>query len=201
MLHSWAAADDHSGLNIAGNAALGGYDGAVSDLTVTYNAGLASQDRPVADLRRTSESDLSSQQRVFCDVGTVTNLNQVVYFCAAIDAGCADAGAIDAGVGLDFDVVADDDRLRLRNFVPAPGFVFGEAKSVGSNDHAVLQKDVVAKFAALTDYGMSMGEKVVTDLYIAVDDDMSEEHCVFTNLNILADDCVRTDMRSGADLG
>ena len=69
----------------------------------------------------------------------MAHLHQVVYFNPAADAGFADAGAVDARVRLDLDIVLDHDRRGLRDFVPRALAGFRETKTVGTDDYAVLQ--------------------------------------------------------------
>ena len=84
------------------------------------------------------------------DRATVADLDQVVDFRAAADAGLADAGAVDAGIGLDLDVVFDGNVAGLDDFVPAAGVVvivvvmLGEAETVAAYDYAVLEQNVVS---------------------------------------------------------
>ena len=66
------------------------------------------------------------------------------------DAGLADAGAVDAGVGLDLDIALQRDVAGLDDLMPAAGGVliflsnFGESEAVGAHYRAVLQEDIVA---------------------------------------------------------
>ena len=60
-----------------------------------------------------------AQSRVSgADRGAVADLDEVVDLGAGVDAGFADGGAVDAGVGLDLDVVFKDGAARLQDFVP-----------------------------------------------------------------------------------
>ena len=87
---------------------------------------------------------------ILADDRPVTDLDQVVDLRAGTDAGLADRSAVDAGVGLDFNVVVEDSGAGLQDLVPGAAFVTGsmltgEAKAVGSDDGAVLQQDIVAE--------------------------------------------------------
>ena len=148
----------------------------------------------VADFRGAAESDLRAQQRVFADLRSVADLHQVVDLYAASDAGFADAGAVDAGVRLDFDIVFDDDRSRLRNLVPAAFRSLGEAKAIGADHDAVLQQHVVAEAAVLAHHGVRVREEVVADLHSAIDDHVRQQHGAFADLDILVDHDVRANV-------
>src|SRR4029077_1584125 len=150
------AADDGAGGDVVGNAALGGGDGAVADLAVAGNADLSGEDDVLADVGGTGEAGLGAQQRVLADLRAVAHLDKVVDFGAARDVRLADAGAVDASVGLDFHIVFQNCRAGLDNFVPVSGVVFGEAEAVGADHHAILQHHVVSQAAVLAHYGMGV---------------------------------------------
>ena len=73
----------------------------------------------------------------------MTNLHEVVDFGPATDASFAYRRSIDAGVGLNLDVIFKNCRAGLDNFVPS-SLGAGEAKSVGADYDTVLQDDIVA---------------------------------------------------------
>ena len=74
----------------------------------------------------------------------VTYLNEVIDFGSCVNSGFADGGAVDAGVGLDFDSVFEDCRAGLEDLVPGSVGLAGEAEAVGTDDCSVLKDDVVA---------------------------------------------------------
>ena len=132
------SANQCSGGNIVGHAALGRDDCAFSDFAVADDADLSGKNRLVADFRGASQADLCAQQGILADAGTVADLHQIVDFHAACDVGFADAGAVDARIGLHFHVVFNHHRCGLRNLVPASFRRFRESEPVGPDDHAVL---------------------------------------------------------------
>ena len=95
----------------------------------------------------------------------MADLHKIVDLHPAPDVSFADAGAVDAGIRLDFHIVFDHDGRRLRNLVPLSFGSLGEAESVGADDDAVLQEDVVADPAILADYRVRMRKEIVADLY------------------------------------
>src|SRR5437660_5549245 len=99
----------------------------------------------------------------------MTDLNKVIDLRATIDLRHANCGAIDTGVRLDLNIIANHYVPRLHDLVPAAFFIFGEAKSIRPDHHAVLQNDVVADLAELPDRGMSVRKKVTADRDAVID--------------------------------
>src|SRR5205809_64861 len=60
-----------------------------------------------------------------------SNLHQVINLGTAPNARFAQGGAINAGVGLDFNVVLNHHFAGLRNLLPASIIIFGKAKAIG----------------------------------------------------------------------
>ena len=131
----------------------------------------------------------------------MADLDEVVDLGAGVDAGFADGGAVDAGVGLDFDVVFEDDRAGLEDLVPGAVGLAGEAEAVGADDGAVLQDDVVAEVAVLADDGVGVGEEVIAGAGVGVEDDVGEDGGVVADGDVVADDGVGADVGVGSDAG
>jgi len=77
---------------------------------------LPRQDHVVFDHTAAGNTHLRRQQRPPANPDAVGNLHQIVDLGAGADAGLADGGTIDGGVGADLDVVFDDDVRALGNF-------------------------------------------------------------------------------------
>src|SRR5271165_405808 len=205
VIDGGCAADQRAGGNVVGYAALRGNDGGFADLAVPDNADLTRQNHAVANFRGTGEADLRAKQSIFADLRSMTDLHQVVDLDPAPDAGFADAGAVDAGVRLDFHVVFDDDRGGLRNLVPMSFVSLGEAEAVRADHDAILQEHVDADAAVLAHHGVGVGEEIVSDLYTAIDDDVRQQHSIGADLDVLVDDhigadvCVASNLRGGVD--
>ena len=131
----------------------------------------------------------------------MANLDEVVDFGTGVDPGLADRGAVDAGVGLDFDVVFDDRGTGLEDLVPGAVGLAGEAEAVGSDDGSVLQDDVVAQPAVFADDGVGMGEEVVSGLGMRVEDDVGQDDGVVADRDVIADDRVGANVGVIADAG
>src|SRR5271157_4239920 len=130
---------------------------------------------------------------MFADRGAMPNLHQVVDFDAATNAGHSDAGAIDTGVRLYFDIALQHRRARLRDFLPALA-VAGKSEAVAANNGAVLQNDVVTQRAMFTHNGMRVGEKIVANPSAAIDDNVRQQHSIVSNLDMVIDHHVCDDV-------
>jgi len=121
-----------------GDAALGDGDGSVSNLDVAADADLSGQDYVVAYVGGSGESHLGAEQRVVAMV----QLWRRGLGCRSsrrVQSGFADAGAIDAGIGLKFGIALNHHIAGLDDLVPAVAVVFirnialfnfGETKAV-----------------------------------------------------------------------
>ena len=96
---------------------------------MSNDSDLSGENSALANLRRSRQPDLRTQQSVFAYVRSVPDLHQIVDLHPAPNASFADAGPVNARVGLDFHIVADDHRCRLRDFVPASFMRFRESRS------------------------------------------------------------------------
>jgi hypothetical protein len=52
-----------------------------------------------------------------------------------------DAGAIDAGISLDLDIIFQHRWTRLHNLVPLPAIILGESEAVSADDCPILKQD------------------------------------------------------------
>ena len=164
------AANNLSSFDIAGDTALGSGYGSVSNRAMSGDANLTGEDDAFADGGRARETNLRAQKGILANFRAVAHLNEVVDLSPGLNAGLADGGAVDAGVGLYFDSVFEDRGAGLKDFVPGAAGLASEAEAVGTYDCAVLDDHVVAQLAVLADYSMSVGEKVVARLDVLVED-------------------------------
>ncbi len=162
-------------------------------------ADLPRQDAAIPHFGGTREADLAAQQRVLANFAGVADLHEVVDFRAAADARLADRGAVDGGVRLNFDIVADDGGTGLADFVPAPVGFAGESEAVTADDDAILQQDAMADAAIFADTGVGVGEKIVADARAAINRNEAVQDSVIANGDIFIHEAVGADMRSRAD--
>jgi hypothetical protein len=150
VIDGGSAADHGSGGNVVRDAALRYGYGSVADLDVAADAYLSGQDDVVANVGSAGQAYLGADERVVSDAAAVAYVDQVVELCAASDAGFAYAGAVDAGVGLEFGIALYHDVAGLDDFVPVSGVCFivfimlGEAETVAAYDGAILQQNIVS---------------------------------------------------------
>src|SRR5262249_17502948 len=100
-------------------------------------ADLPRHNHVLADLSRPRPPDLRAQHGVIAAAAGVADLYEVVEFRVVANSGLAQAGPVDAGVGLDFHIVFDHPLARLRNLVPPALIIRGEAKSIRADDGSV----------------------------------------------------------------
>src|ERR1700693_2757422 len=100
------------------HAGLSGDDCAVADIQMPSRANLSREDYAISYTRGSGQSDLSADNGVFSHFAGMADQHQIVNFCAAADARFADGGAVDAGIGLDLDVILDHHRSILLDLVP-----------------------------------------------------------------------------------
>ena len=97
MIDSRSAADQRVRGNVIRYSALRRDDRVIADLAMSNYADLASENHSSADLRRTSKTYLRAEQSIFADLRSVADLDEVVDFHSAANAGFAYAGAMQAG--------------------------------------------------------------------------------------------------------
>jgi len=130
----------------------------------------------------------------------VSDLNKVVDFRAAPDAGLADSGAVDGGVRADLDIIFDDHDTGLDDFVVAAIIFFGIAISVGSDLCAILENDIVANDTELANRDMSVSLEVVPNTGAPADVNEWVDYAVFSNLDVVFNDGVRPNRSAFANL-
>ncbi len=90
--------------------------------------------------------------------------------------------------------VLEDGWAGLEDLVPASIGLLCEAEAVGADDGSVLEDDVVAELAVLTNDGVGVGEEVVADADVRIDDDVGEDDGVVAEGDVVADDGIGADM-------
>jgi hypothetical protein len=138
------AADDLASFDITGDTALCCSYGTVAYGAVTGDADLAGEDDRFADGGGSGEANLRAQESILADRRAVAYLHEVIDLGSGVNAGLADGGAVDAGVGLDFNGIFENCGAGLKNLVPGTVGLAGEAEAVGADDGSVLEDDVVA---------------------------------------------------------
>lgn len=182
------------------DAALCDSDYAVANLAMSCYSDLSGEYYVAADISCAGQSYLRTEQSVFPDCAAVPDVNHVIELGAAGNTSFAYAGAVDASIGLDLNIVFHDDSSGLDDFVPVASVVLGEAEAVRSHDRSVLQQHVVAEFAEFTDDGVGVCEEILADPGAAIDYDMCEQDGILANLRAFIDYDIRPQMSALADL-
>ena len=201
VVYGGVAADDGARSNVVRDASLSGGYSSIADGEMAGDADLAGENHIFPDRCGAAESGLRAQQRVLSDCRSVAHLDEVVDFDAGGDSRFAYRGAIDAGVGLDFDGVAEDCGAGLNDLGPAAVRALGKAEAVGADDGAILEHDVVAELAAFAHDSVGVGEEAVADADTVVENNVGEEDGVVADVAVLADDDIGADVRAEADAG
>ena len=170
----------------------------ISDRDVFRNSGLGRDQYPLADGGAPGNAGQGDNHAALSDLNVVSNLHQVVDFCALPDPRLMQRGAIDAGAGSDLDIILNDHgpngidpqnarigRLhfpRLPHDFGTPGLNGLETEPVISDrrirfhDHATSNPDTVP------------------------DTDAGKKQAVGSDFNICADLDAGNEARSGTDL-
>lgn len=179
-----------------GDAGAGGEDGVVPDGDVAGDADLGGDGYVVANFCAACDAGLGDDEAVFADGAVVADLDEVIDFGALADGGFAKACAVDGGVGADFDVVCDFDDTDLGDFLVLMVMEL-VAVSIGADDGAGVDDDVVADDGALEDGDVGADAAVCADSDVAVDDGVWGNFRSIADAGVFHDDCAGVD----ADLG
>ncbi len=112
------------------------------------------------------------------------------------DACFSDSRAVDAGIGLNFDVVFENGGAGLGHLVPRAVFLFGEAEAIGSDDDAVLQNDAIADTAVFAHDGVRVGKKVLADFCTVINGYKTMQNRMIADGDIFIHETVRADVRA-----
>src|SRR5262249_5667673 len=127
------------------------------------------------------------------------DVSEVVDLGVAPDARLAQAGAVDARVGLNLNVVFQHHAAGLRDFVPVAVVILGKTESARADHDSVVQQHVVTDLAVLADGDMGVGKEVFADPDSTIDDHVWQQRAAFTDLHLRADHHAGPDGGIGAD--
>jgi len=123
----------------------------------------------------------------------VSDLDEIVNFCAAADTCFADRGTVDRGIGAYFDVIFENNDAGLHDLVIGAVVLLGVSKAVGTDFCAVLENDVVAKDTELSNSHVCIGLQVIACVNTAADMDKWVNGAVASDADIVFDHYIRTD--------
>src|SRR5437762_14239869 len=115
----------------------------------------------------------------------MSDLDQIVNLGSTSDVGFANTGAVDAGICLNLHVIFDHRRPGLDNFVPAAGVILGKTETIATNDHTVLQNDVITNAAVLAHDGMRVSKEAIADGRATRDHDVCQRSCDLADATIV----------------
>src|SRR5258708_7099576 len=129
-VHGRGSSNDRARGQIASQPRLSVDYASVADGEMARAGGLAGENTVVTDSSGAGEADLAAEHGVGANARGVTYEHEVIKLGAAGNAGLPDGRAVDAGVGLNFNIVFEDRRAGLLHFVPGTVFLLGEAKTI-----------------------------------------------------------------------
>lgn len=182
----------HASGKIGGYSSATGKDGFCTNRDMTRDAGLCCDGDEVLDTAASRESALGNDQAMLADDDVVTDLDEVIDFCAFTDDGFAETCAVDRGVGADFHIVSDFDDSDLVDF---DMFALGKliAIAIRADDGSRVNDDVGADDAAFGDGDVGADLAVLADDCIFVDYCVGADFCAITNRGAIHDDRARVD--------
>ena len=107
----------------------------VGQLQMTQHDGAATHCAMRANSGAASHTDTTGHCGVLANPHVVPDLHQVVELDTVLDNSVLQCAPVDAGVGADFDVIANLDRTQLFNLDPLT-IMRGEAKTISADNHA-----------------------------------------------------------------
>ncbi len=150
--------------------------------------------------RDTARYPYAARQRaVRSDAHVVRDLHQVVDLDAVFDHGVVERTAVDAGVGADFDVVANAHVAELLDLDPG-ALVRCEAEAVGADHHATVHDAARADAAARAEGHLRREARTGTDLRAGADHAVRPDDGPRTDHRAGLDDRQRADRRARIDL-
>ncbi len=173
---------------------------AISDAAVAGDSRLPGENHIVADHRGAGQAGLRADQGIFADARTMSYLDKVVDLAAVADFRGANRCAVDAGVGLNVNAVAEPHRARLRNLLPLAQIILRESEAVCADDRTIFKGDMVAEHATLAHDRMSVSKEVAAALHARIQHHVRQQRGVRPEPDIRADNDVGADVRSFADL-
>jgi len=135
---------------------------------VIDNPGLSGKHGTIADFAAAGNTHESSHDYMLADNVVMRDMHEIIDLCAIADTRLAHGSAVDAGIGSDFDIVADYHDTQLRDFVmviaqPA------EAIAIGTDADARVQQTVSTDFTSMQDRNIRAYLGIVANAYLGTD--------------------------------
>ena len=192
MGHSRIAEIGLSGGNRCHYAGLCADLGAVADGHMSGQPHLACQNDPVADFRRAGHPDLGAHNTAHTYVYVVPDLDEVINFCIVANDRAGNFGAVNAGIGLHFYIVAQNHIADLRDFLVA-SVVKCKPETVRADFSPGLQNNVIFQYALLADNDLRVNVAVLADGYIFANVTLWENNGIVADLRTVLNNGISPD--------
>ena len=200
--------------DILRNATLGANHRFVTDLDMSDDADLSAYHDLCADPNAAGDPGLRRDHRVLSDDDVVGHLHQIVDLHAVLNPGPSKTGAVDRGIGADFDVVINLHNSNLRDLFIFP-FPWFEPETIRADHDTAMNDDAGTDLRAFANRDVRINQTVraydrfmadvtsrsdnciVPDRYTGLDDGMRLNGNAFTEFDIRGDD--RAAVNSGRE--
>src|SRR5580692_7252348 len=125
--------------------------------------------------RGASQPYLGAKKCILAHDRSVANLHQIIDLHPAGYFGVADARPVDAGVCLTLHPITENRCAALRNFMPFAAIFLCESESIRAHHGTILQNDAIPQVTAFAHNGMGMGEAILSQTRLRVDNHMGQE--------------------------
>jgi hypothetical protein len=170
------------------NTALPSQQDAFFKASVFAYTDLASEDDVLLDGNTTGESSLCGDYNVLADLAIVSDVYQVVDFCAAADARDVESSAIDGGVGSDFDIVFNFEASDLREFFVMAGcWIADVAKAVAAKHGAGMDDDAISQLHARIKRGAGIQIAIASNDYAGTNHTARSYPRAFPDVDVFTD--------------
>ena len=132
-------------------------------------------------------------------MGRVADNDEVIQLGSAADTCFSHSGAVNACIGLNFNVVLKNRWAGLLHFVPCAVFLFGEAQAVAADDGSILKDDAVSDAAEFAHDSVGVREEVIANARALVDGDETVQNGVAANVGVFSHNAVRADVCASPD--
>ena len=146
------------------------------------NPGLSGEHGTIADFAAAGNTHERSHDYMLTDIIVVRDMHQIIDLRSTADTRLAQGGAVDAGIGTDFDIVPDNHDSQLRDFVMVVAQP-SEAIPIQTDADSRVQQAVAPDFAAMQDRSIGTYLRIIGNGYVG------------------PDKCARTDSHPGAYSG
>src|SRR5262249_45590563 len=146
------------------------------------------------------DPDLRHHDHVLVHLDVVTHLHEIVDLGAGADHRGARGRAVDARVGADLDVVADQDGAHLRHLVGHVA-VTHVAEAVGPDHRAGMDGDALAEHAILAYHHARIEPRLLAETRAASDVGAGHDHAIVAHRRPFFDHRVRTERDALAHRG